>query len=204
MSLLRKHTKHNVIANDHKGVWRSINRLLRHYLPRNDKIISRIKIATLAIFTSIALSSCGFTPVYKTMDENSTNAKSLAAIEVQSSHDLMGQFYSNKLGDLLNPTAIKVEPKYRIKTELNKNKIPFAIQQDRTITRYKLVVIANYQLVDITNGKVIDKGILRREGGYDKVDSDYATYISDEDTTRRIVKELAEDTRIRIMASLIK
>ncbi len=159
------------------------------------------KLITISIV--LFISACGFTPVYKTMGENSTNAASLAAVKVESTHDLIGQFYSNKLTDLLNPSAMQVEPKYRIQTTLRKNKIPFAIQQDRTITRYKLVLEADYKLVNIDDGKIIDEGSLRREGGYDKVDSDYATYVSDEDTTMRIVKELAEDTRIRILASLI-
>lgn len=157
----------------------------------------------LILSIALIITSCGFTPVYKTIDENGSNAKNLAAVKVESSHDLMGQFYTNKLSDLLNPASVNVEPKYRVKTELKKNKIPFAIQQDRTITRYKLVLVANYQLIDINNGKVIDEGTLRREGGYDRVDSDYATYISDGDTTKRIIRELAEDTRIRIMANLI-
>lgn len=150
------------------------------------------------------ITSCGFTPVYKTVEGESTAAMNLASVKVESTRDLMGQFYSNKLTDLLNPTSAEVEPQYRISTKLHKNKIPFAIQQDRTITRYKIVVEANYKLVDINSGQVIDEGTLRREGGYDKVDSDYATYISDEDTTRRIIKELAEDTRIRIMANLVE
>ena len=170
----------------------------------NNGVVSRIRITTIAMLTSVTLSSCGFTPVYKTIDDKSSNALSLASVKVESTHDLMGQFYANKLTDLLNPSAMQVEQKYRVNTSLRKHKIPFAIQQDRTITRYKLVVEASYKLVNIDDGKVLDEGSLRREGGYDKVDSDYATYVSDEDTTKRIVEELAEDTRIRIMASLVE
>lgn len=164
-----------------------------------------VRVRSVAMTLSAFITaSCGFTPIYKTVDENGNAAMNLAAVKVESSHDLMGQFYSNRLTDLLNPAAVQVEPQYRMTTTLSKSKTPLAIQQDRTITRYKIVVSVNYRLVDINSGKVIDEGNLRREGGYDKVDSDYATYISDEDTTRRIIKELAEDTRIRIMAILVE
>jgi hypothetical protein len=157
----------------------------------------------LTLIIIFIVTSCGFTPVYQTVEGDSANAKKLASVKVESSHNLMGQYYSNNLSDLLNPTSLQIEPKYRISTDLKKHRIPFAIQQDRTITRYKVVIEVNYKLVNMENGDVIDEGRLHREGGYDKVDSDYATYVSDEDTTKRIVKELAEDTRIRIMASLI-
>lgn len=173
-------------------------------LKRKKPIIINFRFLLTFAGLTILLSSCGFTPVYKKLDEGSTAAKNLATIKVESSHDLLGQFFSSRLSDLLNPDANDVEPKYLLETTLTKNKIPFAIQQDRTITRYKVSIDVVYKISNIVTGEVIDKGSLRRDGGYDKVDSDYASYISDEDTTKRIAKELAEDVRVKMIALLVE
>jgi hypothetical protein len=159
------------------------------------------------LFLSIALCSCGFTPVYKAdnyVDGSTTAREDLASIEVIAPHDLTGQFFQTTLSDLLSPTAKSAPLKYRLEIKLDKSDTALAIEQDRTITRYKVVVVAHYKLIEIDTTKVLSEGSLKREGGYDKVPSDYATYVSSEDSTRRVTKELAADTKLRIMAALIK
>ena len=162
-------------------------------------MLLRNKIISISAILFIA--SCGFTPVYKKQDGKSADI--LASVAVTSTHDLMGQAFKVKLEDILNPLSKQNNKKYRIDTILSKSKVPFAIQQDRTVTRYKLSVMVKYKMFDLTANKVIDTGSLRRDGGFDVVESDYATYISEEDTTKRIIKELAEDTNIRIISIIV-
>ena len=155
----------------------------------------------IVIFAILFIASCGFTPVYQQQDANSADI--LASVSVVSSRDLDGQSFSTKLEDLLNPNAKQIDKKYRIDTKLTKSKTPFAIQQDRTITRYKISVLVKYTIVELTTNKVVDQGTLKREGGFDVVESDYGSYISEEDTTKRIIKELAEDANIRIISIIV-
>ncbi len=147
----------------------------------------------------LMVGSCGFTPIYSETGVVQAAAK-LREIRVEPIKTLIGVIYTNKLSDLLNPTDIDNAPKYSLSVDIATNNIALAIQQDRTITRYKIIVTANYKMIDIATKKIVDRGILKREGGYDKVESDYATYVSKEDTTQRVVRELAEDTRLRLVA----
>lgn len=144
------------------------------------------------------LFSCGFEPVYR--QANFSNSSELSKIKVNASSTVKGVIFKNELDKLLNPTSSNDEAKYLLDTSFTKDKIAIAIQQDRTITRFKIIGKLNYKLTDLSNGKLLDEGVLKREAGYDRVDSDYATYVSDEDTTQRLIEELAEDARIRMIS----
>lgn len=157
----------------------------------------------ILIFLLLFITACGFTPVYKSVGNNSQIADELASIEIISQHDLSGQFFKTNLENLLNPKSRKMPKKYKMETTIRNSEIALAIQEDRTITRYKIVLNAQYKLTDLATGKEIGHGNIKREGGYDKVDSDYATYISKEDATKRTLRELAEDTKIRIMSAIL-
>jgi hypothetical protein len=150
------------------------------------------------------LASCGFTPVYKTSGMDVNTGGELAMIKVVSTHDLNGQYFQTRLEDLLNPKAVSAQEKYQLTVKLTQSEVPIDIQQDRTVTRYKIIVTVAYTLTDIGTNAVVDQASLRREGGYDKVESEYATYVSQEDTVKRVTKELAEDTKLRIMSVLVK
>ena len=157
----------------------------------------------LSLLSAMWLAACGFTPVHKSMESDSEFSEKLAAIEIVSSHDLIGQSFKTNLDNLLNPTSSSIAKKHKMVVKVTKSEVPLAIQEDRTITRYKVILNANYVITDIETGEKIDSGDIRRDGGYDKVDSDYATYISEEDTTKRIIKELAEDAKIRIISVML-
>lgn len=159
------------------------------------------KISSILVLL-ILLFSCGFEPVYRASNIN--NSSELSKIKVNSSNDIKGIIYKNELDKLLNPLYLDEKKKYSLDSTFSKKKIAIAIEQDRTITRFKIIGKLNYKLTDLENGKIIDEGLLKREAGYDRVDSDYATYVSDEDTTQRLIEELAEDTRIRLISIFSK
>ena len=161
------------------------------------------KIALFSVLSCFLLSACGFTPIYS-QKNNSELSKKLAAIKVTPIHNLMGQKYVSALEDVLDPKNTHTANKYIIDAVLYKYVRPLAIEQDRTVTRYKVVVNVEYTLKDQADGKIISKGRIKGEADYDRVESDYATYVSENDTTDRVIKELAQDTKIKIISALLK
>jgi LPS-assembly lipoprotein len=164
----------------------------------------------MSLFKKIAivflLCSCGFKPVYQQtnyVDGSETASDALASVDVIAQHDLNGQFFQTTLTDLLNPTAKAAPKKYRLDVKLDKSETALSIEQDRTITRYKVTVTAKYKLTDTDTSKIISEGALRRDSDYDKVTSDYATYVSAEDSARRATKELASDMKLKVIAALM-
>jgi len=159
---------------------------------------------SILIIFIISLNACGFTPVYKQNNSYFEANEKLASVKVNTDRGLNEQYFSSRLNDLLNPTEIDAEKKYDLNIKLSVASTPLAIQQDRTVTRYKVTVGANYTLKDKASDNILSEGTIQREGGFDKVDSNYATYISEEDSKRRVTKELAEDMKLRIISVLLK
>lgn len=160
------------------------------------------KIIQLSLVVAIffALSSCGFRPVYKSSGgDNPGISNLLSSITVKKvGFGRPGQVFQTHLENLLNPKGESLPSKYSLSVEISRRKTPFAIEQDREITRYNLIVNGRYVLVNSSTGKVVTKNKSKITASYDTADSDFATFVSEEDTLNRIMKEMAEDIHFRI------
>lgn len=162
-----------------------------------------IKLSTFSAIIFM-LAACGFSPIHKQYKGSNSNTGKLSAIKIDKPKTLKQQLLTNKLEDLFNPKSLATDPKYQLSFKFKQNDLALIIERDRTITRYKIEIEVTYKLRDLESGKIVNKGLVKREGEYDKVESDYATYASKKGTIKRIVEELAEDTRIRITSFLSK
>lgn len=171
------------------------------------KKYTRLNIAhiTLCMMPALFLISCGFTPLYSTNQEYNQNvADKLASIEVKPIKTIMGQEYTTALEDILNPNHLQTQKEYIIESSLGKDVSPLAIERDRTVTRYKIAITVKYTLKEKDTGKQIDSGSVRGEADYDRVESDYATYVSENDITSRVIREIVRDTRIKVIAAFLR
>ncbi|MDB2415061.1 hypothetical protein N9W34_04740 [Rickettsiales bacterium] len=150
------------------------------------------------------LSACGFRPLHGDHEAAQKDIELLKSVEIPPISGKIGQDFRRKLSEIINPSRTYSESIYRLEVNLNKDSIPLAIERNRIVTRYKLIVRANYKLIRIADNKVIDSGELSRDGGYDKVSSDYATYISEEYTTKTVAEALAEDMRLQLTSVLFE
>lgn len=162
------------------------------------------KILIPSLLSLLMLSACGFTPIYSQKADNTAIAEKLASVEVKPIKTLMGQQYVNALKDILDPKNMSAVSEYTIEASLKKDVMPLAIERDRTVTRYKVIIVAEYKLKEQLSGKVVSTGTVKGAADYDRVDSDYATYVSENDTTSRVIKELAQDTKIKIISALLR
>ncbi len=151
----------------------------------------------------LIVTACGFSPVYSQKDTNEDIAAKLATIRISPIKSILGQEYVNALQDVLDPAHLQAVPEYVINATLTKDTQALAIERDRTVTRYKVIIFVDYKLQEIATGKIISSGKIKNEADYDKVNSDYATYVSENATAIRAIRELAQDTKIRIISALI-
>lgn len=168
------------------------------------------RIATWRLFAmlataSIALTGCGFTPLYsKHSKHNSAAVQQTLETKIEKIPGRSGQILWTTLMDHLNPSSIPVTPHYRLVVTLQEKEIPVAIQQDRHITRYNIIEEANYSLISIESNKQIDNGHVRVIGSYDAVDSDFATFAAKQDTIKRAMQEMGMDIGQRVIAAFLK
>lgn len=158
----------------------------------------------LMITVLLALASCGFRPVYKNYGEDATWSAELAAIEVTPlTFDRHEQVLSSELQDLLNPTSADVPAKYTLDLAVTRRRDASAIQRNRQITRYNLVVRAKYELKDKATNKVVKRGSSLMNASYDATASDFANYTAEEDSVRKIMKEIAKDIRFQLTTQFL-
>jgi len=143
----------------------------------------------------LILASCGFTPVYK---KNSVLQEALTEIEIAPIEGREGQLMRAHLQDALQPEGAVAKPRYHLEITMVESKVPLAIQQDATVTRYRMSIIAKYRLKDIESGKPIELSKIQRQGGFDKVVSEYATYAAERSTREHLIRTLANDLRMRL------
>lgn len=161
----------------------------------------RGRVGVGAAFLLLLLTACGFTPLH---GQQNVAPPILKAIDLPAPDNRNQQLFVTALADALNPERSKVPKRYRFSYELEQSSAPLAIQLNRTITRYKVSATVTYRVVDISTGKKVHEGKIRRDSGYDRVESDYATYVSEVKTFENILKELAQDVKIHLTLAMME
>ena len=155
------------------------------------------------VMLSVYVSACGFTPVHGTRQQATFNNVS-TMIQVSPVTGRFGQIFTTSLQDQLNPTRQPITPRYRLDTNLSIKESSIAIERDRTVTRYQISAIAHFTLTDTTTNSIIRTGTLKRENGYDRSDSEYATFISNREAANNAIEVLAKDVSQLVISSIAK
>lgn len=177
------------------------------------ELTARFVLSLMAVALLLLLAACGLHPVYgaKSAQSAEKGARELEKIRVnvvsaqgfinnRSRSDFAELQLSQELERQLDPLYHRPTPEYELKTAISTQNQGVAIQPDGTALRYNLALFVDYTLIDQKTGKTLYKGRSRLRGGYDKVDSEYATYVAEEDTLRRLVREVATLIRRDLIA----
>lgn len=157
-----------------------------------------LNLAALAA-ASLALSGCGFTPLYGTPGVTS----SLAAIQVATPEGRTGELIREHLDDVLGRNS-SVTPAYRMNLALGEQRYPRGVRVDNVATRYEYVLIASYALTELKTGALAKKGQVRVEVTYDSADQPYASVAAQQDAQDRAAGEAARRIELELAAWLSK
>jgi LPS-assembly lipoprotein len=173
--------------------------------------MTRLPAFTAAV-AALALSACGFHPLYGTMGSNPGAQVMFGTVYVPPIElENAGYELRNDLADLMQA---KVRPDnttlYELQVTLADRRQPIAIQnvevpvgpqttlKEVDITRYNYTLTAKYQLVDRKTQKVLTKGTESSLSAYDVAASPYATLVAQQDVQARTARDIAEHLRIRL------
>jgi LPS-assembly lipoprotein len=142
---------------------------------------------------SVALSGCGFTPLYAQQGVVSN----LAAIEVVAPEGRTGFLIRQSLDDAFaknrgGPAA------YRMNLSLAEARYPRGIRIDNVATRYEYVLTANSQLSSLPSGALAKRGVVRVELTYDSADQPYASISAQQDAQQRAAEEAARRIQLEL------
>lgn len=148
--------------------------------------------AGLIAFGALALSGCGYTPLYSA-DATNNVSEALAQVEIAPiGQGFVGLDVRTALLDHMSPNGEPARPVQRLEINLVPALGGLLVQPDSAITRYNYTLTANYKLIDVATGKVLNQGGATGTSGYNVVTSEYATVIARRDAERRAARSVGE------------
>src|SRR5687768_635758 len=111
---------------------------------------SLVKLSLMLLAASL-VSACGFTPMYG----EKTQAVLATGVKIEAPNNSMGEQFEQDLEDALNPTGMPPKPEYLLKVTLDSNTSAIGVARDGTVLRYNVVLISQYKLTRLSDGKII-------------------------------------------------
>jgi hypothetical protein len=143
---------------------------------------------------------CGFEPVYAPQGTDDALARRLAAVELPDAETRFGFELRQALDRQLDPTGRGAAKRYRLETRLVRTVEDLAIQLDAVVTRQDLTVAAVYELVDLADGRILDRGRVERTASFNIRGEPYGDLVAEEDADRRVADALAVALRQQLVA----
>lgn len=156
----------------------------------------------LAVALAGAPVACGFEPVYAPArgEADGAVAGELAAVALPDAGDRFDFALRRALARELDPTARGAAPRYRLNLRLDRSAENLAIQLDAVVTRRDLTVAAVYELVELADGRVVDRGRVQRTASYNIRGAPYSDQVAADDAEQRVARALAVALRQQLVA----
>jgi LPS-assembly lipoprotein len=151
----------------------------------------------LALLAALALSGCGWTPLYADI-ETGPASEELSAIRVDPISERIGQRLEIALRNSLNPTGEPSPERYRLKTTLASYLTNLGIQSQGLATLGKLDVYATYYLLDSQSGNTLLANTVHVANSFDLNPNQYSTVVGEDDAAVRSVAELDREIVTRL------
>jgi LPS-assembly lipoprotein len=151
----------------------------------------------LAIGAALALSGCGFSPVYGD-HPTAIAGPGVAGVKVAQIPNHLGVVLTNKLRDSFDPTSADVPMKYTLVVKLSNNNNSFATRPDGTAAWTDVTLKADWHLETLAGGKPLTEGTASATAGYSVANDNYANVTSQGADEMRDVDQLADEIRTQV------
>lgn len=166
-------------------------------------MFKKIKIITL-LSLIIFQSSCGFQPIYKSnLKSDETNFENkLAAIEIKSERNRVGQKLKSNLEAILNPNNVNVPKEYILELKLDKDLSTTFINPTGSAGRNRLILGASYELKTKDDGEIIATGKASSKDDFNVETNRFANYITEEELEINLTQLIAQNIRDSLINDL--
>jgi LPS-assembly lipoprotein len=166
----------------------------------------------LALAGVLALSGCGFHPLYG--ESSGASGPKLAQVRIAPIRETpdpagalspmarSGQMIRNNLLDRVAPRGKDGPALYELTVEVLEVQRQLGIRLDETATRGDLTLTANYRLTRIDNGERVLAAAASSIVSYDILRNEFATLSAREAARRRAAREVSESIATRVAAIL--
>jgi len=160
---------------------------------------SHLAFTFATVLTVLALSACGFTPLYATpgMTPALASIDIVAPVTDAGVTSREGYFLKLKLNDELGHDA-DIPSRYRLTTIVKQSRIAQGQRVNNIASRYELDVTVSYVLSDGVTGEVLTHGSVPVKVSYDSSDPPYATVAANQDAETRAAEQAAIYLRLAL------
>jgi LPS-assembly lipoprotein len=152
---------------------------------------------TLALGPPLALSGCGWAPLYGEPTSGPASEE-LRAIHVDPISERIGQRLAIALRSSLNPTGEPTPERYRLQTTLSTSLTNLGIQSEGLASLGKLDVYATYNLIDSKSHKTLLVNTVHVANTFNLNPNQYSTVVGEDDTSVRSAAELNQEIVTRL------
>ena len=156
----------------------------------------------ILLFISIlTLGSCGFSPMYGTInnDNKQSTEDLLRKIYISTIPDREGQFLRNELIDNFNNTGINNEYTYTLHTDkIDEKETELDITKSSDATRMQLKISTTINLKHNLTGEIIFSRKLHSITSYNILSSQFTTKASEEYARNNALKDIARQIETQI------
>lgn len=145
----------------------------------------------LAAVSGLALSACGFEPVYK---EGSATASLKGQIEIVAGKSREEFDFRERL---LERFGFSETAKYRLTYTYDVESSGLAVSNTAEITRYNLSGVSKFKIYDV-NGTVVYQSAVTASTAYSATSKTYPTRVAEQDARSRLALALADQIVSRI------
>lgn len=144
---------------------------------------------------ALALSGCGFQPLYGDTQLFGPVAEELSLIEVGVISNRAGQMLRTFLIQRLNPDGRPVDPAYTLQVGLDETITNLGIQRDDTATRSNLRIEATYTLTSTETGQAVYLSTERVITSFNILDDQFATIVAERSAQENALREMSDRIR---------
>lgn len=144
-----------------------------------------------AAAAALALTGCGFQPLYATPGVN----PSLTRIAVPTPDGRTGTYLREALDDAL-ATNDDQPALYRLGLEYDEDRYERGLRIDNTANRYEVALLVSYILTDVATGQAVAQGSVRPLVSFDSADQPYQGVAANLDASERAAAEAARLIRL--------
>lgn len=147
----------------------------------------------------VLLIGCSFTPLHK---ETKQNYHILSQVQLGNIRAEQSYIFRNYLLEELNPNRVDSKPKFILDISVAKSVDSLLVQQDTTISRSEVKVIAHYTLKHM-DGKIIKSGKIRSTNSFEQNMSSYSSFTQEREAYKNALKDIVRSLKSRIIIALL-
>ncbi len=152
----------------------------------------------LLVAAALALSGCGYRPLYGSSAESAGVAATMASVAIPEARTRVGQLIRNDLiatmrsGEGAERYTLNLMPEAQTTGVISKSQ--------PAVTRQSVNLSVAYELVDQRTGQMVHKGRTFAQASFDVVRQPFADMQAETNATERAAHEVSADIRTRIAA----